>query len=65
MNATTELTFPEWLNTLDDLVLSSNGTSLYDLPELPYAPAYERELSPQEFYETVLADHLEREQHVS
>ena len=64
MNATAQLTFREWLTTLEGLVLSSSGTSLYDLPELPYAPAYERELSPEEFHDTIIADYLECEQHV-
>lgn len=62
MNATAQLTYPQWLNTLDNLVLSTAGISLYDLPDLPFAPAFERDLTPEEFFDTVVIDSIERGQ---
>ncbi len=60
MDTTASLTYSQWLNTLNDLVLDRVGESLYQLPELPYAAAYERELTPDEFFDTIVCDHLDR-----
>ena len=61
MNATDQLTYPQWLGALDALTLTQTGKSLYALPELPYAAAYDRELTPDDFFDTIIVDHLDRQ----
>ena len=60
MDTTAQLPYNQWLNTLDNLVLTHTGQSLYELPELPFAAAYERELTPDECFDTLVTEVLER-----
>ena len=60
METTAQLPYNQWLNALDNLVHTHTGESLYALPELPYAAAYERDLTPDECFDTLVSDVLER-----
>ena len=60
METTAQLPYNQWLNTLDNLVHTHTGGSLYEFPELPFAAAYDRDLTPDECFDTLVSEYLER-----
>ena len=55
-NMTTKISFDDWIEQLDDYVITKVGVSIHDLSDCPYRDYFDEDLTIKEAYDCMTCD---------